>query len=136
MSNVHHAKWRESGRMLAAAGLLAALLVGCRGSGSVEVSAAGLPPVSNGELGSTFQGSIASVDLATGEFVVAVQIVWTPVLKADRHERRVVVDAGPRWVPAEASVSQLRVGDNVQTKALATADDRWRALEVIVVDVD
>ena len=127
------------GNVLLAAGLLAALLVSCSRAGTVEVSAAGSPsaPVTalEGDV-STFQGEVTSIDVVSGEVVVAVQIVWTPVLKADPHERRVVVGSGTRWEPIGNGLASLHVGDPIQVDAARSPDGRWRARTVQLFDLD
>ena len=114
------------------------MLLACSRVGTVEVQTrAGAtveaPPP---QPPSSFQGQVAQVLPAGDEFVVAVQVVWAPVLEAARSERRVIVDPDTRWEPSEARGSQLQVGDEVQVQAHGLADGRWRALEVMLLDVD
>lgn len=139
MSHIEHARFRDGEWVLAAVGLLAALLLSCSRPGDIEVSA-GAPltaPVTapRGEV-SSFQGSVASIDVHSGELVVAVQIVWTPVLKADRHDRRVVLGPHTRWEPPGNGPAALRAGDQVQVEGERTPDDRWQARTVQLFDVD
>lgn len=139
MSDDEHARAGAGGRLLAAAGLLAILLTGCSGRDTVEVSTAGPPraPVTTvDENVSTFQGPVASLDVARGEFVVAVAIVWTPVIDAEPHERRVVVGADTRWPPGAAGVAALRVGEELQVQAEGGADGAWRARRIELFDLD
>lgn len=139
MSNVEHPRLRDGEWLLAAVGLLAALLVGCSRTGTVEVSAAAPPTVPvtapSGDV-ETFQGSVASLDTANGMLVVAVQIVWTPVLKADPHERRVAIGPQTRWEPLGNGMAALRVGDEVQVEATSGPDGTWRARKVSLFDID
>src|SRR5215212_8067290 len=92
---------RSAARLVAASALLSAFLVSCGGSAPVEVTATGLPPAPPpaSEPATRFQGSVVSVDAGAGVLVVDVKIVWTPVLKAEQEERRVLVGAGTRWHP-------------------------------------
>lgn len=140
MSNVEHAKVREAELLLAAVGLLAILLVACSGPGNLEVSAAAPPkppPVTTAELpGSTFQGPVASIDPATGELIVAVHIVWAPVLRAERHDRRVIVTSGTRWEPDPSGLAALHVGDEVQVEAVGGSDGTWLATKISLFDID
>lgn len=139
MSNVEHAKFRDGDLLLAAVGLLAALLVSCSRVDTVEVSAAAppKPPVTAADRpGSTFQGSVASIDLDAGELVVAVQIVWAPVLEADRHDRRVVVSPSTQWEPGPSGLASLHLGDEVQVEAVGGPDGAWLASKVSLFDID
>ncbi len=139
MSNVEHRRSRRGERVLVAVGLFAALLVGCSRATTVEVSAsASLPPAPPTTAAPTesFQGAVAAIDLPSEELVVNVQIVWAPVLKADRHERRVAVGPQTRWEPAGTTLALLRVGDEIQVQAAVAADGTWEAGQVQLFDVD
>lgn len=119
--------------------LLPALLAACGGRPDVQVKAAAAPPagaVAPASPLSSFQGTVASVDAAAREFVVAVQIVWAPVLKSDRHDRRVLVEDDTRWEPPPGGIALLHAGDEVQVQAEELADGRWRAHQVQLFDVD
>lgn len=85
---------------------------------------------------SSFQGQVAAVDAQVGEILVAVQIVWAPVMKAGAHERRVLVDPHTRWDPPQVTLAGLRAGEEVQIKALDSDDGTWRAVEVQLIDID
>jgi hypothetical protein len=126
-----------------AAGLLVVLgftaLLACGRAEPVEVGAAAAgsrsasvvdPPAADV---SSFQGAVAAVDSASGEVTVAVQIVWTPQIKAEPHERRVIVDHDTRWDPVR---SDLQVGEDIQVRAQPTDDGRWRALQIQLFDLD
>ena len=137
MSDVGRTRCRQASARLLLAGALAAFLVACGQSQPVEVAVSGLPPAppSTVEPATKFQGSVASVDAGAGALVVNVQIVWTPVLKAEPHERRVVVDAGTRW-DRGLSLSGLRPGDEVQVEAADPVDGSWPALRVQLFDIE
>ena len=140
MSDVVHARskrqwvWR-SGVVV----VLAALAGGCGGLGQVQVSAsAPVAPFTRPADGPTtsFQGAVTSLDGEAGMMVVAVQIVWAPVLRAEAHERRVLVDRATGWDPAREGLSQVFIGDEVQVDALDVADGPWRALRIRLLDID
>jgi hypothetical protein len=138
MSDVGRTKSRRtSARLLVAGGLLAATLLACGGpSPPVEVAVSGgLPPTPPpvAEPATRFQGSVASVE--AGALIVDVRIVWTPVLKAEPHQRRVVVDPGTRW-DRGMSLSDVRAGDEIQVDASEPVDGRWPALRVQLFDID
>ena len=140
MSNVDHRRVRRGQRMLVAVGLSAVLLAGCGRASTVEVSASGslppAPPSTAGGPTESFQGAVASIDPVTNELVVNVQIVWAPVIKADRHERRVAVGPQTRWQPAATGLDLLRVGDEVQVEAVSRPDGTWEARQVQLFDID
>ena len=139
MSKVEHRGVRQGEWTLAAVGVLAALVVSCSRVQSVEVRASGLPPVSStvpAEPAEKFQGSVAAVDAAHDDFVVSVRIIWTPVVKAAREDRRVTVGPQTRWVPTTAGLAQLRGGDEVQVEAVSLPDGTWQARTVQLFDVD
>ncbi len=139
MSNVEHQRFREGEWVLAAVGLLVALLVSCSRPSVVEVSAAAPPrapataPAGDVE---TFQGSLTSIDRGSGELVVAVRMIWAPVLKADRHDRRVLLAPQTRWEPAGNGIAGLYVGDEVQVEAAAGPDGTWQARKISLFDID
>lgn len=139
MSDVGRTKPRwGSARLVVAAGVLAAGLLACGQSPPVEVAVSGgLPPAPApapvAEPPTRFQGSVASVE--AGALVVNVRIVWTPVLKAEPHQRRVVVDPGTRW-DRGLSLSDVRAGDEVQIDAGEPVDGTWPALRVQLFDID
>jgi hypothetical protein len=105
----------------------------------VEVAVSGgLPPAvpapaPGPDPATRFQGSVASVE--AGAMVVDVKIVWTPVLKAEPHQRRVIVDAGTRW-DLGMSLIDVRAGDEVQVDAADPVDGSWPALRVQLFDID
>ncbi len=145
MSDVVQSRSRgRRARRFGAVVLLAGLAVGCGRVEQVEVRASAPPtsveppPVPASTLGPTtsFQGAVTALDGAAGEMVVAVQIVWTPILKAESHARRVLLDASTRWEPALDGLSQVIIGDEVQVDALDVADGPWRALRVRLLDID
>ena len=142
MSNMEHRGVRQGEWLLVAVGLglLATLLVGCSRGDGVEVSAGGIPPVPSTTApavpGEKFQGSVASVDVNREEFVVAVEIVWTPVLKATQEDRPVTVDAQTRWATGAGGLAELRAGEAVQVEAVSLPDGTWRARQVQLFDVD
>ena len=124
-------------KRLLVAGLLAATLAACgRPEPLQTVGVANVPPPGPPAPTTSFQGAVASVDIEAGAVVVAVQIVWTPVLKAHRHDRRVVVDAGTTWDPGSLGLAGLQVGEEVQVEALDEVDGSWPALRVRRFDVD
>ena len=137
MSDVGRAKSRRATRPLLAIALLSSFAVGCGRGQPVEAGAGGLPPpvAAPPAPTSSFQGAVAAYDRDAGDLVVAVQIVWTPVLKADRHDRRVVVDAHTRWEPASGQ-GDLAIGDEVQVEGEGPVDGRWRAVRVQLLDID
>ncbi len=138
MSDVGRTRCRRSSTRLLVAGLLSAFLFSCGRAEPVEVAVSGglppaPPPVT--EPATTFQGSVASVDTDDGVLLVDVTIVWTPVITAGGHERRVLVDAGTRWERG-LRLAGLRVGDEVQVDAADEVDDGWPALRVRLFDID
>ena len=137
--DVEHGRVGRGELLLAGVGLLAALLVSCTRVPTIEVSA-GAPPALAGpvptEPESTFQGSVASLDPAAAELVVDVRIVWTPVLTAERSERRVSVSPATRWEPAGTGLPGLRRGDEVQVKADSGPDGTWRARSIQLFDIE
>lgn len=137
MSDVGRTRYSWSSRGLLIAGLLSALLVSCGRAGPVEVAVNGLPPAPPpaSAPATSFQGSVASVDAGAGVLTVAVQIVWTPVIKADAHERRVLVSGATRWERG-LSLAGLRAGDEVQVDAADAVDGGWPALRVRLLDID
>ena len=139
MSNVQQGRYRRGGRQFLAIGLLATLLASCSRSGSIQVSASASPssPVTalRQEV-STFQGSVAAIDLIRNGLLVAVEIDWTPVLKAGRGERLVTVGPQTRWEPLGNSLASVRTGDQVQVEALPTAAGGWLAQKVSLFDID
>jgi hypothetical protein len=140
MSNVEQGKSRRSERVLAAVGLCAALLVGCSRASTVEVSASasvppGPPPTAAGPT-ETFQGSVAAIDVPGEALVMDVQIVWAPVLRAERGERRLALGPQTTWEPAGTALAVLRVGDEIQVEAAIGPDGTWEARQVQLFDVD
>ena len=127
---------RSSTRLLVATALLSATVLAC-GRAPVEVAVSGLPPAPPpaSEPATSFQGSVASVDAGAGLLVVDVKIVWTPVLKAEQEQRRVLVGAGTRWDHGVA-LAGLRAGDEVQVDAGDPLDGSWPALRVRLFDID
>lgn len=131
MLDVGQARYRR----ILVAGLLAAALSACGRPAPEQVAAGGVPgalppsPVAT----TSFQGAVASVDAARGIVVVAVKIVWTPVLRAESHDRRVLVDAQTRWDPAPA---ELHIGDEIQVEAVDSVEGVWPALKVQLLDID
>jgi len=123
--------------------LVTALLTGCGGRAErVEVRAAGPiaaphPAKTTTSMStSTFQGAVAAVDRTTGTLVVAVQIVWAPVLEARAHERRVQIDGQTAWEPGPGDISRLAVGEEVQVYAEEAPDGTWRAVKILLMDID
>lgn len=124
-------------RGLAVVAAEAALLAACGQVADVQVRAAPpVPPPAAAGPADVFQGEISSVDVAAGEFVLSVRILWAPVLEARAEDRRVVVGPGTRWLPSDASLAALQVGEDVQVKAHAGDDGSWSAVEVQRVDLD
>ena len=139
MSDVGRTRCRRSHRrLLVATALLTATLLACGRPAPVEVAVAGLPPKAPpaSDLTTKFQGSVTSVDAGAGALVMAVRIVWTPVLKAEPHERRVVVDPGTGWEPASVGLADVRVGEEIQVEAVETPAGSWQALRVQLFDID
>ena len=138
MSDVGRTRSRRSpARLVVAAGVLSALLLSCGQSPPVEVAVSGLPPAPPpvSEPATTFQGSVASVDAGAGVLLVDVTIVWTPVLKAEQEQRRVILGARTRWERG-LTLAGLRAGDEVQVDAADPVDGTWPALRVQVFDID
>ncbi len=143
MVQVQGASARRRGEALLVVVLAAALLAGCgERVAQVEVSApdpiAAPRPVDPTISASvtTFQGAVAAVDRATGTVVVDVQIVWAPVLEARAHERRVRIDSETAWEPGPGNISRLRVGEEIQVDADEGLDGTWRAVKVLLMDID
>ncbi len=138
MSDVGRASVRGATGPLLAVALLSVVLLGC---GRVEqVEAGGLPPrvpapTAPSVETSSFQGAVAAFDRSAGHMVVAVQIVWTPVLKAGAHERHVLVDPHTRWEPS-SGLADVMIGDEVQVEAVDAADGAWRAVRIQLLDID
>lgn len=144
MSDIGRARCRRAMRPLLAVAVLSSLVMSCGRAEQVEVVAAPLPipappapPASSPPVApkSSFQGPVTAFDRAAGQLTVAVHIVWTPVLKADRHDREVVVGPSTVWDPSTASADVL-IGDEVQVEAEDAADGRWRAVRVQLLDID
>lgn len=139
MSDVGRARCRRATRPLVAVALLSTFMLGCGRSERVEVGAVGaaapLPVSASPAPTTSFQGAVTAFDRAAGRLTVAVKIVWTPVLKTDRHDREVVVGPGTRWDPSTAAADVL-VGDEVQVEAEDPVDGRWRAVRVQLLDID
>jgi len=129
-------------RNLAVAVLLVGLVAGCGRVEQLEVSATAPPtsaaPTTQPAAGPTtsFQGAVVSLDGEAGEMVVAVRIIWAPVLRTGAYERVVHVDGSTRWDPVLAGLSEVLIGDEVQVDALDVADGPWRALKVRLLDVN
>jgi len=139
MSPMDHPKVGRGERMFATLGLLAVVLVGCSRAPSVEVSAGGVPPpppVASDEPASRFQGAVSSVDVASRELVLDVHIVWTPVLTAERGQRRVVIGPQTRWDPVQTGLEGLLVGEEVQVEADTGPDGTWQARRIQLLDID
>jgi hypothetical protein len=138
MSNTQHSRVRDGDWLLLAVGVLAALLVSCSRANSVEVRSAAPPAPVTAPPGDieAFQGSVASIDMATAELQVAVQIVWAPVLRAERSQRLVVAGPQTRWEPLGNGIAGLHVGDEVQVEATSGADGRWHAVTISLFDID
>ena len=140
MSIVEDSRFRRGHQVIAAVGLLAALLVGCSRATTVEVSASGsvpsAPPPTTAGPTESFQGAVKAIDLAAGELVVDVQIVWAPVIKAERQERRVAVGPQTRWEPLRTTLALLGPGDEVQVEAVLGPDGTWEARQVQLFDID
>lgn len=128
---------RPSTRLIIAGGLLSAFLLSCGQSRPVEVAVSGLPPAPPpaSEPATRFQGSVASVDAGAGVMVLDVKIVWTPVLKAEHEQRRVVVSSGTQW-DGGLTVAGVRAGDEIQVDAADPVDGSWPALRVQVFDIE
>ena len=141
MSDVGRARCRRAMRPLVAVAVLSSFVLGCGRAEQVEVVAAPLPvsaaPAVLAPAASTssFQGPVTAFDRAAGHLTVAVHIVWTPVLKADRHDREVLIDPSTIWDPSTAAADVL-IGDEVQVEAEDAADGRWRAVRVQLLDID
>lgn len=132
MSDVR-ARWRRATKPLLAVALLSTFVLGCGRAGEVQVGTAFPTPVTAPSTApSSFQGAVTAFDRQAGQLTVAVQIVWTPVLKADPHERQVVVDPQTRWEPS----ADVVVGDEVQVEAEDPIDGRWPAVRVQLLDID
>ena len=104
----------------------------CGQADPVEVSSTSASPPPPADV-SSFQGTVAKVDPASGDVTVRVQIVWTPEIKADPHDRVVTVDGDTRWVPAR---TDLQVGEDVQVNATPAPEGRWQALQIQLFDLD
>jgi hypothetical protein len=128
---------RSPARLLVAASVFSALLLSCGQRPPLEVAVSGLPPAPPpaSEPATKFQGSVASVDAGAGVLFVDVKIVWTPVLKAEQEQRRVVVTPGTRW-DRGLTLAAVRLGDEVQVDAADPVGDGWPALRVQVFDID
>lgn len=134
MADVGHARCRR----LLLAGMLLATLVACQRVEEVQIGATGLPPTGPAPSNPTtsFQGQVAAVDASNGIVTMAVQIVWTPVLRAEPHERKVLVDGQTRWDPAPRLLSDLRVGEELQVDAVDAVEGVWPAVKVQLLDID
>lgn len=132
-------RW-ASARLVVAGALLSGFLLACGASQPVEVAVSGLPPAppvpAPPAPTTIFQGTVASVDPATGIVAVDVHIVWAPAIQGGAHQRRVLVDRATRWDPAPAALSDRLVGADVQVEALDAVEGVWPALKVQLVDID
>ena len=140
MRQSEHEKPSGGTRLLVVAGMVGALMTACGGQlQTVEVTgpaaATASPLLPPGPL-ETFQGEVAEVDVDAGEILLEVQIVWAPVLRADPHQRLVLVDPQTRWEPGAAGITGLHVGDPVQVEGVRAPDGSWRAVEVQLFDID
>lgn len=141
MSDVGRARCRRLMRPVVAVALLSSFALGCGRAEQVRVVAAPLPVSTPPAISalpaptSSFQGAVTSFDRAAGHLTVAVQIVWTPVLKAERHDREVVVGPDTLWDPSTAATDVL-IGDEVQVEAEDAVDGRWPAVRVQLLDID
>ena len=135
--DVEQATNRRRVEPLLAVALLSVLLAGC-GSRveQVEVTAPKHVAAPRPAATSTFQGAVAAVDQAAATMVVAVRIVWAPVLEARAHERPVFVDPLTSWDPGTGSIARVGVGDEVQVDAEDALDGTWRAVRVLLIDPD
>ena len=122
-------------KRLLVAGVLSAVLVACGQHDPVQMAVGGLPPAlpAGPAPATSFQGEVASFDAGSGVMVVDVAIVWTPVLQADRHQRKVLVDAQTVWEPAPA---ELHPGDAVQVEAVEAVEGVWPAVKLQLFDLD
>jgi len=116
--------------------LLSAGLVACGQVEQVDVTASAAAATPQVVAVATFQGSVAAVDPEAGTMVVAVEIVWAPVMEARAHERRVFVDRATQWEPGPGDISRLLVGDEVQVEGEDALDGTWRAGKVLLLDLD
>jgi len=135
MSNVGHTSWMRAARTFVLASALAGLLTACSTGEQVAVTGS-VPPPPAVAAASTFQGSVASVDAGAGTMVVAVEIVWKPVIQARSEERRVIVDGGTAWGETPLRLGDLHVGEQIQVDANPAPDGAWRAVRVQLFDVD
>ena len=140
MSDVGRTRGRRSPmRLLVASALLSATMLACGRSAPLEVAVSGLPPAPpSASPGPTtsFQGQVAAVDAGNGIVTMAVQIIWTPVLKAEPHERKVLIDGQTRWDPAPRPLSELRVGEELQVDAVDAVEGIWPAVKIQLLDID
>lgn len=134
MADVGHARYRR----LLVAGMLLATLLACQRVEEVQIGATGRPPAgpAPSKRTTSFQGQVAAVDAGNGIVTMAVQIVWTPVLRAEPHERKVLVDGQTRWDPAPRLLSDLRVGEELQVVAVDAVEGVWPAVKVQLLDID
>jgi hypothetical protein len=121
MSNVAHARYRR----LLVAGVLSATLLACGRPAPVEIGMSGLPPA----------GPVGPAPATSFQGQVAFQIIWTPVLRAEAHERTVLVDRQTRWDPAPVGLASL-VGTEVQVDAAEEVEGVWPALRLQLLDID
>lgn len=141
MSDVGRARCRRAMRPLVALASLSSFVLGCARAEHVEVVAAPRPvsgpPAVSAPAGptSSFQGPVTAFDRSGGHLTVAVHIVWTPVLEADRHDREVLIEPSTVWDPSTAAADVL-IGDEVQVEAEDAADGRWRAVRIQLLDID
>lgn len=131
-----HAGCRPPFERLVAAVLASTALVACGRVEQVEVTTPAATASPRPAATSTFQGAVSAVDAQAGALVVAVEIVWAPVIEARAQERQVMVVSRTRWDPGPGDLSRLRVGDEVQVDAEDALDGTWRAVRIIVVDLD
>lgn len=136
MRDVRHARHRRRGERLVVAVLLSAGLVACGRAEQLEVTAPASAAAPRVVAGATFQGSVAAVDPQSGTMVVAVRMVWAPVMEARAHERRVFVEPQTQWDPGSGALGRLLVGDEVQVEGEDAFDGTWRAVKVLLLDVD
>jgi hypothetical protein len=139
MRHVEVVLGRRLVRPMVVVAALAAALAGCSPMEDQAVSAsAGVTPppaVAAPSPASKFQGSVRSVDAEGGGLVVSVWMVWTPVMDATAHDRRVLIDGATRWAPGDMRLGDVRIGEEVQVEGDPVGDD-WRASKVQLFDVD
>lgn len=82
------------------------------------------------------EGRVLTVEPARGAILVAVEMAWLPDLTRGLGRTLVLADDGTRFLPSGGDLTRVRPGDDVQIRAARVPGGGWRAVEVVLVDLD